>query len=254
MRSTDRELVREEKRRLGKKSRSTRRLSGFTIWARILFVLTPVTLTALVLASFFTPLLAIEKVAVSGTERIESSLITQALEPLNGRPLTTVNSEEVASLLADFSLIETFTLQAEPPNTLRIKIRERAPLLIMVRGGQNYLFDAAGVQISATEELGDYPFFDFNGDPADDPRFKVGIELLLSLPKKTYDQVFSISVSQSLTSKLTLRAQSLEVIWGSNDDALLKAEVLNSLIATGLDDNVTVDVSSPTSPVVRYPE
>jgi hypothetical protein len=66
--------------------------------------------------------------------------------------------------------------------------------------------------------------------------------------------VFSISVSSALTSKLTLRQQSLEVIWGSNEDALLKAEVLDSLIATGLDDDVTVDVSSPTSPVVRYPD
>lgn len=253
MRSTDRELIREEKRRLGKKSRATRRLSGFTIWARVLFVLTPITLTSLVLASYFTPLLAIEQVVVSGTERIQSAEIVQALGELEGRPLTTVSSEEVATLLADFALIETFTMQAEPPNTLRLKIRERAPLVIMVRGGQNYLFDAAGVQISKTEELGEYPFFDFNGDPALDPRFQVGIELLLSLPKETYAQVFSISVSSALTSKLQLRRQSLEVIWGSNEDALLKAEVLNSLIATGLDDNVTVDVSSPTSPVVRYP-
>ena len=254
MRSTDRELIREEKRRLGKKSRATSRLSGFTIWARILFALTPITLISLVLASYFTPLLAIEKVVVSGTERIQSEAVVKALDSLSGRPLTTVSSAEVASLLGDFPLIETFTLQAEPPNTLRLKIRERAPLMIMVRSGQNYLFDAAGVQISPTDELGDFPFFEFNGDPAEDPRFKVGVELLLSLPKKTYDQVFSISVSSALTSKLTLRQQSLEVIWGSNEDALLKAEVLDSLIATGLDDDVTVDVSSPTSPVVRYPD
>lgn len=253
-RSTDRELIREEKRRLGKKTAAKGRVSGFTIWARILLVVTPVTLISLVLASYFTPLLAIKQITVSGNQRIAASEVEDALRELSGRPLTTVGSDEVSELLADFTLIETFTLQAEPPSTLRVKLRERQPLLVMVRQGQNYLFDAAGVQIAVADQIGEYPFFDFNADPAEDPRFKVGVELLLSLPRETYDQVFSIVVSDALTSKLTLRSQSLEVIWGSNEDSLLKAEVLQSLIATGLDDSVTVDVSSPTSPVVRYPD
>ena len=42
------------------------------------------------------------------------------------------------------------------------------------------------------------------------------------------------------------------MIWGANDEALLKAEVLDALIANGVEDSVTIDVSSPNSPVVRY--
>lgn len=254
MKSADRELLREEKRRLGKRVRSRGKLSGFTIWGRIMFILTPISLTLLVLASYFTPLLAIEQISVSGTQRLSPTEISSALNDLKGRPLTTVSSDEVATLLGDFTLIETFTLQAQPPDVLRVKVREREPLVIMVRSGNNFLYDAAGIQIAPTDEIGSYPFFDFSGDPVSDPRYRIGVELLLSLPKETYDQVFSISVSEALTSRLVLRQQSLQVIWGSNEDPLLKAEVLQSLIATGLDDSVTIDVSSPTSPVVRYPD
>jgi hypothetical protein len=64
--------------------------------------------------------------------------------------------------------------------------------------------------------------------------------------------VFSVEVSAQLTSKLTLKERDINVIWGANDEALLKAEVLDALIANGVEDSVTIDVSSPNSPVVRY--
>ncbi|MEL0237414.1 MAG: peptidase S9, partial [Aquiluna sp.] len=69
-----------------------------------------------------------------------------------------------------------------------------------------------------------------------------------------YSQVFSVEVSPQLTTKLTLKDGNWSVIWGSNEDSLLKAEVLDSLIATGLEEGVEIDVSSPNSPVVRYPD
>ena len=253
MKKPTRELVREERRRLGKKVRSGRRISGFTIWGRILLVLTPLVLVSLAAASYLTPLFAIEKISVSGNERISSAEVSEALAELVGRPLPTVTELEVAELLADFGLIETFALQAEPPSTLRVKVRERQPLVLLVRGGQNLMYDAAGVKIGPTDQLGEYPFFVFDGDPLEDPRYRVGMDLLLSLPTKTYEQIFSLEVSSALTARFELKQQNLLVIWGGTDQPLLKAEVLNSLISTGLEDGVTVDVSSPTSPVVRYP-
>ncbi len=253
MKKPERELIREERRRLGKKTRVTRRTSGFAIWGRILSLLTPIALVSLVVAAYFTPLFAISRISVTGNERIEATEVSAALSDLLGRPLPTITEDEVAQLLGDFGLIETFALQAEPPSTLRIKLRERQPLAILVRGGENFLYDAAGIEIAPTDQLGDFPFFIFDGDPLEDPRYRVGTELLLSLPRETYNQVFSLEVSSALTARLELREQNLKVIWGGTDQALLKAEVMNSLIATGLEDGVIIDVSSPTSPVVRYP-
>jgi len=249
---SERELLKTEKKRLKKQKPKRTGAGPFTIWARVLLVVTPLALGSLVAASFLTPLFAIERISVSGNERIETSEVTQALGELRGRPLTTVSAAELAEMLGEISLIETFTFTAEPPNTLRVKIRERQPLLVLFREGQNWLFDAAGVRIEPTAVLGEHPFLVFQGDPAEDSRYKYAVELLLSLPIETYEGVFSVEVSEQLTSKLTLKERDISVIWGDNEDALLKAEVLDSLIATGVEDSVTIDVSSPNSPVVRY--
>lgn len=253
MARSDRELLREERRKLGKaKPKRRRRNGGLTIWFRTLLVLTPLSLVALVVAAYFTPMLALERIEVSGTQRLGEQEIRSELAGLIGRPLPTISEAELTELLAEFSLIETFAFQAEPPHTLRVKIRERQPLVVLVRAGANYLYDAAGVQIAQSETVGEYPFLIFNGNPQESPQYSNAVELLLSLPIATYQQIFSVEVSSQLTSKLTLKEGNWSVIWGSNEQSLLKSEVLASLIATGLDEGVEIDVSSPNSPVVRY--
>ncbi len=257
MKRPERELLGRERKRLKhaeKLDRGVRRrLSGFAIWGRILAIGGPVALASLVLATLFTPLLAIEQIKVAGNERVQASKVMGALEELVGKPLTTISQDQVARMLADFTLIETFTLQAEPPHTLTIKIRERQPVVILVRGGKNYLYDAAGIRISNAEKGDSYPYMRLASDPTEDPKFATAMEVLLSLPVATYGEVFSIEVSEQLTTRLVLKKTDIKVIWGNTDQALLKAEVLNSLIATGLDDSVTVDVSSPNAPVVTHP-
>lgn len=257
MKRPERELLGRERKRIKhseKLERGTRRrLSGFAIWGRILGIGGPLVLIGLVLATLFTPLLAIEQIKVVGNERVQASKVMGALESLVGEPLTRVSQNKVSELLSEFTLIETFTLQAEPPHTLTVKLRERQPIVILVRGGKNYLYDAAGIRISNAEKQDSYPYMRLASDPTEDPKFKTAIEVLLSLPVETYSQVFSIEVSEQLTTRLVLKKTDIKVIWGNTDQALLKAEVLNSLSATGLDDGVTVDVSSPNAPVVTHP-
>lgn len=252
MKKAERELIRQERRKPARTKKARSAIGPFTIWGRILLILTPLVVIGLLIASFFTPLFAIEKISVSGVERLDEAKLVTALEPLKNKPLTLVSNEEVAGLLAGFELIETFTFQAEPPNTLRVKIRERQPLMVMSRGGQNFLYDAAGVQIAAAENLNVYPLFSFSGNPQNDPRFAHAVELFTSLPVKLYLEIESLEVTQQLTSTFELRRGGIKVIWGDNRDSLLKAEVLESLIATGQKVGVTIDVSSPNSPVVSH--
>ena len=256
MKKPERELVGREIKRVKQsvkpakvKNTST---SGFRILGRTLFIAGPLALVVLVVATFFTPMLAIEQIKVSGNDRIQASKVMGALEELVGKPLTTVSQDSVADLLADFALIETFTLQAEPPHTLTVKIRERQPIVILVRGGKNYLYDAAGVRIDVAGAKDKYPFFRFTADPLKDKKYKTAMEVLLSLPVGTYKKVFSIQVSDQLTTDLILRKTDTRVIWGNAKQGLLKAEVLNSLIKTGVKPGVTIDVSSPKAPVVTH--
>jgi len=206
----------------------------------------------LLIASFLTPLFAIEKIVVAGAERLDEKKLAASLEPLKGKSLTLISDAEVAGLLAGYELIETFTFQAEPPSTLRVKVRERQPLLVLKRGGQNFLFDAAGVRIGAAKDLSVYPLFEFDGNTESDPRFAHAVELMLSLPVELYLKISFVRVSEQLTSNFTLRQGGVGVIWGDNSQPLLKAEVLNSLLATGQKPGVRIDVSSPNAPVVSH--
>ncbi|NBU22495.1 MAG: FtsQ-type POTRA domain-containing protein [Actinobacteria bacterium] len=252
----ERELLAKEKKRISRRARQEKpksALGPFALFARVFSVAAPLVLISLVAATFFTPLLAIDKIIVSGTERLEPKKISKALESLDGRPLTTISEDEVAKLLSDFTLIETFAIQAEPPHTLNVKIRERQPIVALVRSGKNYLYDAAGVQIAQAEAAVKIPYLNLKGNPKDSPQFKTAIEVLLSLPVKTYQRVYSIEVSEQLTTKLVLKKSNITVIWGDTKQSLLKNEVLMTLLKTGLKESVVVDVSSPNAPVVTYP-
>lgn len=252
MKKTDRELIRRERRKPARAKKSQSSLGPFTILGRVMIVLTPLVVVGLLVASFLTPLFAIEKIVVAGTERLDEKRLVASLEPLKGKSLTMISDAEVAGLLAGYELIETFTFQADPPSTLRVKVRERQPLMILQRSGQSFLFDAAGVRIGSAEDLSVYPLFDFEGNPETDPKFAHAVELMLSLPVELYLKIASVRVSQQLTSNFTLRQGGIGVIWGDNSRPLLKAEVLDSLLATGQKPGVKIDVSSPNAPVVSH--
>lgn len=187
-----------------------------------------------------------------GTQRLSAEKLVSTLQPLLEKPLTMVSNQEVADLLAGFELIETFALQAEPPNTLRVKVRERQPLLIISQSGQRQMFDAAGVRIAVATAEDELPVFDFQGNTQRDPRFAHAVELLLSLPLDTYSAISSVSVSEQLTSQFVLKESGIRVFWGANSEPLLKAEVLDSLLKTSGDKVRRIDVSSPNAPVVGF--
>lgn len=256
MKRPERELLAKERKRLSRKQKREKtpsKVSVFVISTRIFAIFSPIVLVVLVAATFFTPLLAIQTIEVTGTERMKSETVTKALAELKGRPLTTISEGEVEKLLSKFALVETFALQAQPPHTLVVKIREREPILVLVQQGKNFLYDAAGVRIDQASGNSKLPYLKLTGDPKGNPRFAAAVELLLSLPVKTYNQVFSVEVSEQLTSQLTLKKSNITVIWGDNKQALFKTEVLQSLLKTGLKNSVVVDVSSPNAPVVTYP-
>ncbi len=255
MKRPERELLAKERKRISTRTKLDRPKSAFpfALFSRGFLLVAPLILIGLVAATFFTPLLAIDKIVISGTERLEPKKISKALESLDGRPLTTISEGEVAELLGDFALIETFAIQAEPPHTLNVKIRERQPIVVLVRSGKNYLYDAAGVQIEQTNGAVKLPYLNIKGNPKDNPQFNTAMEVLLSLPVKTYQRIYSIEVSEQLTTKLVLKKSNITVIWGDTKQALLKNEVLLTLLKTGLKNSVVVDVSSPNAPVVTYP-
>jgi cell division protein FtsQ len=206
-------------------------------------------LIGLVIATFQTPLLAIEKVSFEGNQLLSEQQLSEATLELMGQPLTTVSESKVESLLSNFTLVESFAIQSRPPHELVIRVRERQPIASVITAEGEFIYDAAGVELSPYEGQ-QIPRVVIVENPAESSRYRSAVEVLLSLPLGLYREVSLVSLNTQDSVELTLRSGT-RVIWGDDSQAKLKHEVLQTLIANQTED-VDFDVSAPLAPVVVY--
>ena len=211
-------------------------------------------LVLLVLATVFTPLLAVEDIRVSGVSKISEKAVVKAVNSQIGVPLPLVSSQAVADALSDFSLIESFSIVSELPHTLHIAISERQPIAVVDIRGVSYLYDPAGVRIGEASYKDQYPRIAVTGEPKNNKAFALAIDVLLALPADLLPRVSQIDAKSKDDVTMQLRGSSGQrIIWGDSGQSALKSKVLAALIANQKKtDRVTFDVSSPTAPVVRY--
>jgi cell division protein FtsQ len=211
-------------------------------------------LGALILATMFTPLLAVQNLEVTGTSLLNRAAVLKALQPQIGTPLPMVSEKTIADELSTFALVDSFAVVSLPPHTLRIAITERQPICIVTVGGVDYLYDPAGVRISAAKATDNYPRIAIVGDPKGSPEFSAAIDVLLALPANLLSQVSSVDAKTKDDVSMQLRGYAGQrIIWGDGSQSVLKSKVLAALIKNQKkSDFVTFDVSSPTTPVVRY--
>lgn len=211
-------------------------------------------LILLILATMFTPLLAVEKLEVTGTHRINHQTILKALEKQIGVPLPMVNTAAIAQSLAPFALVDSFSVVSLPPHTLRIAITERQPICIVTIAGVDYLYDPAGVRVGAVGQSDNYPKIAIVGDPKGSPEFSAAIDVLLALPADLLGRIATVDAKSKDDVSMRLRGNAGQrIVWGDGSQSVLKSKVLSALIKNQKKtDYVTFDVSSPTAPVVRY--
>jgi len=233
-------------RKLAKKQSGTyfanRLLAGFLVVGFL-------GLIGLVTATFQSSLLAIEKISFEGNQQITESELASATSELLGQPLTTVNEAEVSQMLEEFLVLESFAIKSRPPHELVIRIRERQPLASVFTADGEFVFDAAGVRLSAVSGE-DLPRIMVADDPAKSENYKSAVEVLLSLPLGLYREVDVVEITSVDNVELTLEGGT-KVIWGDKTQAKLKHEVLQTLIANQTDP-VNFDVSAPLAPVVIF--
>jgi cell division protein FtsQ len=202
----------------------------------------------------FSPLLAIQQVTVVGTERLSADEISKALSSQIGTPLPLLNQDEIAQSLAGFSLIESFTATAVPPNELQIRVSERQALCIVEFEGALWLHDPAGVRIALAEPTDLLPRILIAEPPTSSQRFRDSVDVLLALPVELLAEVEVIQANTKDDVQMTLRGSlGQRISWGDSSNAVLKSKVLQALIANNQGaTGVTFDVSSPNAPVVRF--
>jgi cell division protein FtsQ len=211
-------------------------------------------LLAIVAGATFSPALAIKEIYVTGTERIKPELISKALQGHIGTPLPLLDENAVATSLASFDLIESFSATAVPPNGLQVKISERQAISIVAVKGERWLYDPAGVKVALANGSEELPEIQISEEPRNSQRFRNAIEVLMALPEDLLHQVEFIEARSKDDVQMSLRtSRDQRIIWGDSSDSVLKSKVLQALMANHRKtQSVTLDVSSPNAPVVRF--
>jgi len=209
-------------------------------------------LIILVLATTFTPLLAIDKIIVSGESRVSEKQVQSILKKYIGTPLTTISDSAVASDLKGFPIIESLALISRPPHTLEVRITERTPIAVVVQNGTEYLYDPAGVKLGNAKGNEKLPTVIVTGNPKNSTSYRQAIDVILALPLQLLDRVAYIQAKTRDNVTIRLRgAAGQTVIWGDSENSILKSKVLKTLLLqTSTNIHATFDVSSPLTPSV----
>lgn len=219
------------------------------VWLGVLAGLT--TLIVLVGVAVFSPLLALEKLVVVGATLVPEKSVLKDLGYLMGRPLPQISNDEVTKKLSKYELIDSVSIVAVPPHTLRVVITERTAIALVEVNGVAYRYDAVGVQLGRSTGSEKLPLILDSGNPSTSKSFSRAISVILSLPMSLLPRVQSIRATSKDNVVLSLRANRQRVLWGDGSQPALKAQVLGALMKNyekriGL----TFDVSSPNQPSV----
>ena len=211
-------------------------------------------LLAIVAGATFSPALAIKEIYVTGTERIKPELISKALQGHIGTPLPLLDEKAVATSLASFALIESFSATAVPPNGLQVKISERQAISVVAVKGERWLYDPAGVKVALANGSEQLPEIQISEEPRNSQRYRNAIDVLMALPEDLLHQVEFIAARSKDDVQMSLRtSRDQRIIWGDSSDSVLKSKVLQALMSNHRKtQSVTFDVSSPNAPVVRF--
>ena len=211
-----------------------------------------VALILLVLATMFTPIMAINKISVTGTEKVSEKQIQAALKKYIGTPLPMISGSSVANDLAKFKLIESISLVSKPPYELQVRIVERTPISVVVQDGVGFLYDPSGVRVGVASGAEKLPTIIITGDPKSSKNYKQAIDVLLSLPSTLLDRVAYIQARTRDNVTMRLRGNAVQtIIWGDSTQSALKSRVLKVLLfKTPARIPATFDVSSPLTPSV----
>jgi cell division protein FtsQ len=198
-------------------------------------------------AVWWTPLLGVRSVDVSGTRQLTADQVRTAASVPDGTPMVRLNLRSVQARVALLPRVASVRVAREWPSTVRIQITERSPIGYLVESDGTHLVDATGRDYATvTAPPHGLPKIVLTAVSPADQRTEAVVGVLRALPAQLRSLVLTVSartpgsVTLGLTHGRTVR-------WGSAADSTHKAEVLAPLM-TRL--GKVYDVSSPELPTV----
>jgi cell division protein FtsQ len=209
----------------------------------------------IVAAAVYSPALALRTITVDGTKMLAPGQVQAALAPLHGKPLPQISEADVAALLQPLVQVKQVTVQARPPSTLQVQVRERVPLALVKQGESFQMVDIDGVQLSTATDPGSVPLpvIDSGEGALAKDLFHAITGVLGALPADVLARLSDASAESADAVELKL-VDGQTIIWGNAGEKELKARVLAALLKAPADPKNPVriyDVSVPRHPVTR---
>lgn len=197
---------------------------------------------------FFSPVLGVREVEITGNGRVPAEELRQAVGVRTGTPLATVDLAEVERRVRALRAIESAEIDRGWPGTLRVSVVERVPAAAVPLGTTTAVVDRYGVVLQqVTVAPPRLPVLRVQRAAADDPATRAGLTVLRALPQNLLDRLRELRVPspRSITLRLT---DGRSVTWGDAGRSAEKARVLDAALAKP---GTAYDVSSPEVVTVR---
>lgn len=200
----------------------------------------------------FTPVMALQTIAVEGATRVPADQIVTALQPQINKPLPLVDMGAVRKAVEAQPLVKSYSTVAVPPHTLVIKIVERGPIGYLLVDGNLIMVDPAGVILEqSAERIPGLPLLTVEGGSAQSKGFTAAVDVINSLPSSLAGQLDEV-IANSTDDVTLVLIGGARVFWGGPENAAMKNRVLSQLLAVNPVGSVSeYDVSSPNTAVVR---
>ncbi|KAB1949444.1 MULTISPECIES: cell division protein FtsQ/DivIB [Brevibacterium] len=208
-------------------------------------------LIALAAVAWFSPLLTLKKVQVSGSELIDTDTVSEfVLERQGDRPLPQVRPGAVEdSVLGEFPKAEAASVHYAGPRALKIDITDRTPVIAIEDDSGFRLYDSEAVDLG-TVDTAPKKLTVLNGGAHQPDRETVAavIRFMGDLRPELRRQLVTIEAedAMSLKGRLDTGKQTATVVFGDSSDSSLKVRTAAQLAAEG---RTEIDVSVPSVPV-----
>jgi cell division protein FtsQ len=187
--------------------------------------------------------LVVDKVVVTGEARVTSAQVLAAAHVRLGTPLARVDTAAVAARVRALGPVASVRVSRSWPDTLRVTVVEREPVVAVGHGTTWTLYDGTGTQLgTATAVPPGLVQLQVAHPGPGDPATRAALTVLQDLPKGLRAVVGIVRAPSPEQVALVLR-DGRGVVWGGTSDARAKATALVALLRLP---GREYDVSSPT--------
>ena len=209
--------------------------------------------------AFFSPLMAVDEVNLSGAKRTTAADVARVVGLDSSDNLLLLNTDEVANAVKALPWVKSATVDRKLPGTVKLTITERSPVMAVAIGQQRYLIDRRARVLEATESTEGVPVLaglrtslPRAGDRLSSTQLTSALEAFNAMPRKLQRDVQAVFAPtvERITFQLS---DGVQVRYGAAEDMGSKNEVLKVLLSRlRLEGRgpVYIDVRVPTSPAV----